>query len=72
MLLLRLPTTISTLPRSVGMTDEYTCAVCGETYKKGWSDEDAFEEYQETFPDVPENEPMEVVCDDCYQRMMGE
>jgi hypothetical protein len=50
--------------------DTYTCAMCGETYKKGWSDEEAKEEYEEAFPCADSEEPIRVVCDDCYKLIM--
>ena len=52
------------------MTDTYTCASCGETFEKGWSDEEALEESAEQWGDLP-HDALAVVCDDCYQKMMG-
>ena len=50
--------------------DEYTCAYCGETHQKGWSDEEAKEEAKGVFgEDVFEREPVVIVCDDCYKLM---
>ena len=48
--------------------DTYTCAVCKETFEKGWCDDEAMEEAEEMFPSIPEDE-MELVCDDCYNEM---
>lgn len=50
------------------MSNTFTCAVCRETFEKGWSDEEAREELGETFPDF-EPQDCELVCDDCYKRM---
>lgn len=48
--------------------NEYKCAVCGEIYEKGWSDEEAKEELKQNFGDYKEDD-CAVVCDDCYQKM---
>jgi hypothetical protein len=48
--------------------DAYTCADCGGTFPKGWSDEEAAAERDRDFPRLAE-EDMVVVCDDCYQAM---
>jgi len=55
------------------MTDTFTCANCGDTHEKGWSDEEAAAEAQENFPGIDTTDPVEapVVCDDCYNRIMG-
>lgn len=47
----------------------YTCSVCGETFDKGWSDEEAEAELTSTFPGQDKSE-CEIVCDDCYQEIM--
>jgi len=46
----------------------YTCAVCGETFQKGWTDAEAWEEFDSTpeFIDVPHEQAMQI-CDDCYK-----
>lgn len=50
------------------MADEtYTCAACGGVFEKGWSDEEALAEAAEVFPDW--GGPMDVVCDDCWNKM---
>ena len=52
------------------MADEYTCARCGETNEKGWSDDEAEAEYKQNFPDEAEAEVSRaLICDDCYKRM---
>ena len=52
------------------MTETYTCDSCGKTSEKGWSDEEAAAEAEELFPGI---EPAEtaIVCDACYQHIMG-
>lgn len=50
--------------------NEYRCASCGEIYKKGWSDSEAEKEYAEHFGrEVSSSD--EIVCDDCYQKIMA-
>lgn len=46
--------------------NEYICAVCGEIFEKGQSDEDALEELNKNYPDFSQEE-CELVCEDCYQ-----
>ena len=56
------------------MGDTYQCAACGGVYEKvqddEWNDDLARAETVSTFGPVPETE-CEVVCDDCYRKMMG-
>jgi hypothetical protein len=47
----------------------YTCDRCGETYEKGWTDEEADAEYAANFPGLAD-EPRSVICEDCYQAFM--
>ena len=53
--------------------DTFTCESCGETQEKGWSDAEAAAEAEELFPGIDASNPAEagVVCDDCYQHIMG-
>jgi hypothetical protein len=49
------------------MSNTFKCAVCEETFEKGWSDEKAEAELRENF-----NVPVEdcaIVCDGCYKKM---
>jgi len=50
------------------MNNQYTCAVCGETFDSGWSDEEAKAELEEDFPDHDITE-CAIVCDGCYKRL---
>lgn len=50
------------------MNNTYTCAVCGETFDKGWSDEEAEAELKENFPGHAKEE-CAIICDDCFQGM---
>lgn len=49
--------------------NEYECYICHQVFEKGWSDEEANEEYKKEFSGW-ENEPKEVICDDCYKKIM--
>jgi hypothetical protein len=46
--------------------DTFTCAACGDTFNKEWSDEEAKAEAAKKFPN---DSDMVVVCDDCYRGM---
>lgn len=47
--------------------DKYTCSMCGETYEKEWSDEEADKECEELFGVTKADVACDVVCDDCFQ-----
>jgi hypothetical protein len=49
---------------------EYQCSSCGEVYEKGWTDDEATAEREENFPGFTEAD-CAIICDDCYQMMMG-
>ncbi len=53
--------------------ETFTCARCGETYDKIWSDEEAAAEAEGNFPGIDVTDPDEagVVCTDCYEYLMG-
>ena len=55
------------------MTETFTCASCGGTFDKGWSDEEAAAEAEELFPGINVSDPAEagVVCDGCYRHIMS-
>lgn len=46
---------------------EFTCDGCGETFPKGWSDEEAQAEADAVFPEGIDDPAM--VCDECYEGM---
>ena len=50
--------------------NEYQCCVCDGVFEKGWTDDEAMEESEEVWGAMPPDE-LEVVCDDCYNKMMG-
>ena len=52
------------------MDDEYTCERCHKTYQKGWSDEEAMEESEDIFGEIPK-EDRAVICDDCWNYIMS-
>jgi DNA-directed RNA polymerase subunit RPC12/RpoP len=49
----------------------YVCAACGDTKTMGWSDEEAKKEYLDNFGEEPTQETADIVCDDCYNRIMS-
>jgi len=51
--------------------NEYTCSMCGGTFEKAWSDEEAWEEHDRNFPGSPRDDAC-IVCDDCYKKMIRE
>ena len=54
-------------------SNSYTCACCGGVFDKStgdWSDECAEAELIERFGKEALNEPLEIVCDDCYRAIM--
>lgn len=53
------------------MCDAYTCAMCGGTFKTGWSKEEAAAEAEKHYGKIPEQEKA-IVCDDCYQKIHPE
>jgi hypothetical protein len=50
------------------VSDTYTCAHCGGTFVKGWTDEEANAEAAEAFA-PSELEDVALVCEDCWQAM---
>lgn len=54
------------------MSNEYSCAKCGEVFTKTRSDEDAYREYEQTHPQsVARGDETSVVCDDCFTAYMA-
>ena len=50
------------------MSDMYTCAKCGGTYEKGWTDEESLAECFAIFGEVPIEDRV-LVCDDCWEEI---
>ena len=50
--------------------NQYTCSLCKETFEKGWTDSEAIAEYVATFTEEEREDVTEVVCDDCYKKIM--
>jgi hypothetical protein len=50
---------------------EYRCEMCGESFQKGRSDEEANKEAEEIFgtPNASEDPNMAIVCDDCFNKV---
>jgi len=51
------------------MTDRFTCAVCGGTFDKQRSDDEALADMRQRCPGTVQDEPLEVICDECFQRL---
>jgi hypothetical protein len=47
--------------------NEYRCAGCHKVYEKGWSDEEAAEEWNRDFPGQPIDKDTSLICDICYE-----
>jgi rubredoxin len=50
--------------------ETYTCSVCREAYRKTRSDEEVDAEYEAGFAEF-KGQPRSIVCDDCYQQVLG-
>jgi len=50
-----------------GEGDEFTCAFCAGTFRKGWSDEEAM---QKCIADGFDKEPTVLVCEYCYREIV--
>jgi hypothetical protein len=51
------------------VSDEFTCAACGGTFGKAWSDEEAQAEADDIFGDILVTDGSAIVCDDCFHEM---
>ncbi len=49
--------------------DEFKCAICGNIYKKEWSDEEAEAELKENWGENASIDESDIVCDDCYKNL---
>lgn len=49
------------------MSETFICDGCGGEFDKGWSDEEAEAELEQTF--AMNKIQCELVCDDCYKAM---
>lgn len=56
------------MPEKSEELDSYTCACCGRTFRRAWSDADARAETVAMFGEVPESE-CSIVCDYCWAAM---
>jgi hypothetical protein len=58
------------------MENEFTCSICGETFDKGLSEEDAEKQFAIEFPlDYAAGirpADCDLVCDDCFHAMFPE
>jgi hypothetical protein len=55
------------------MSGTYTCDSCRKTFESEWTDEEAAAEAEDLFPgmDITNRAEARVVCDDCFQHIMG-
>lgn len=54
------------------MSDSFTCANCGGTFEKTWSDEEAAAEAAGLLPaEQFEASGTAMVCDDCFKAIIG-
>lgn len=51
------------------MANEFTCAMCGGTFEKAWTDEECKAEALEIFGHAAEDCDSNVVCDDCWLKV---
>lgn len=50
--------------------NQYKCAMCKGIFDKGWSDEEVMQEASWFFgEELVNNSAMDVVCDDCFQKI---
>jgi hypothetical protein len=56
----------------VSAPDTFTCALCGGIFRKGQTDEAAMAECRYLFDDMPPDEPLALVCDDCFRQVYPE
>jgi hypothetical protein len=49
--------------------NQFTCAMCGETFDMGRGDEEAKAESKERFGLEVSDETHDVICDDCFKAL---
>lgn len=49
----------------------YTCAACKQIFFSDRDDEEALQEARQVFGKEIDREPLEVVCDVCWEKMVG-
>ena len=52
-------------------SNEYRCEACKGVFEKGWSDEEALDEYRQDFPNLTLADSG-IICDDCYQGLQAD
>jgi hypothetical protein len=50
-----------------GEKDEFSCEMCGGTFPKAWSDEEAEAEYVRLFGGDPKKDDVAVICEVCFR-----
>jgi hypothetical protein len=51
------------------MADTFVCAMCGGTFEKDWSDDEAEVELKENFGENFSKDDCYIVCNDCYNKV---
>lgn len=53
--------------------DTFLCAECHEVFKKGWSDEEALQAFQNEYTVLPSEVPgsSSLICEYCYEKIMN-
>jgi DNA-directed RNA polymerase subunit RPC12/RpoP len=46
----------------------YTCAACGGTFEKGWTDEEAEAEMKQLYGDLPKDDRV-IICSSCNDKL---
>jgi hypothetical protein len=49
--------------------NQFKCAVCGNVYEKGLTEDEALAQLNEEFGGIFTPDDCELVCDDCYNKM---
>jgi hypothetical protein len=55
-----------------GKPETYECALCHGIFEKAVPDAEALEETRRLFGEHALKTPLEVVCDDCFKKMMAD
>lgn len=56
---------------TIAPDDTFICALCHETFEKGWTDEEAKVEANELWNAQEQASGMDTICENCFQRFMA-
>lgn len=45
----------------------FVCAMCEETFLKGWSDDEAMAEFKRNYPGPAMKQEYAILCDECHE-----